>query len=263
MRIHHLRSATFVLEAGGHHILIDPMLGGLGTLPPYSLIRHKPLRNPTVGLPTNASSILGRVTHALITHCQKWGIGLLAHTDHLDRPGMNWLRQRQIPVACMKGDAAHLERNGIRVDLRLEFGRPTPWLGGSITAVHAQHGHGLIHHLMANGAGYFIQLPGEPSIYISGDTVLTSEVEHALAELKPDIAVVAAGGAQMDVGGPILMSLEEVVAFASKAPGRVVANHLEALNHCPTTRSQLRLALDARGLLDRTLIPEDGETLDL
>lgn len=28
MKIHHLRSATFVIESGEHYILIDPMLGG-------------------------------------------------------------------------------------------------------------------------------------------------------------------------------------------------------------------------------------------
>lgn len=62
---------------------------------------------------------------------------------------------------------------------------------------------------MANGAGFILQLPDEPSIYISGDTVYTKDVKRALKEFRPDVAVVAAGSASLDVGPPILMSLDE------------------------------------------------------
>jgi len=41
----------------------------------------------------------------------------------------------------------------------------------------------------------------------------------------------------------------------------VIANHLEALNHCPTTRSQLKQELGNSGLLSRVVIPSDGETV--
>ncbi len=40
-------------------------------------------------------------------------------------------------------------------------------------------------------------------------------------------------------------------------------DHLEALNHCPTTRPQLRQALEDSDLLSKTHIPEDGETLTI
>ena len=115
---------------------------------------------------------------------------------------------------------------------------------------------------MANGVGFVIRLPDEPSIYISGDTVYTSAVDKALVDLQPAIAVVAAGSASLDVGGPILMPLEEVLTFARNAPGRVIANHLEALNHCPTRRARLKQALADRGLGAKVDVPEDGETLE-
>jgi hypothetical protein len=41
----------------------------------------------------------------------------------------------------------------------------------------------------------------------------------------------------------------------------VVANHLEAISHCPTTREALRDAAEMAGVADRMWIPEDGETL--
>ncbi len=84
---------------------------------------------------------------------------------------------------------------------------------------------------------------------MSGDTVLTSDVKRVLREERPEVAVVHAGGARLDVGKPILMTVDEVLEFARLAPGTIVATHLEALNHCPTTRAQLRARLAQAGLL--------------
>jgi L-ascorbate metabolism protein UlaG (beta-lactamase superfamily) len=117
--------------------------------------------------------------------------------------------------------------------------------------------------MMANGAGLHLQLPGEPSIYITGDTIYTDDVARALTELNPDITVFPAGSASLDVGGPILMPLEEILRFIQDAPGKVIANHLEALNHCPTTRSQLKQELEKRHLMSKTFIPLDGETITI
>ncbi len=261
MKIHHLRNATFVVESGDTFILIDPMLSGKSELPPFARFRHKPADNPTVALPENASQILDKVTHCLITHSQTFGLKALQHTDHLDAAGETFLGKNSIPVVCRTQDAAYLRKLGLTVETTLSYWQPEQLLGGNITAVPAKHGHGFVHYLMANGAGFHLQLPDEPSIYISGDTVFTKDVERALTELKPDIAVVAAGSASLDVGGPILMPLEEIITFARVAPNKVIANHLEALNHCPTTRTQLRQAFETNGLSSKTFVPNDGETL--
>jgi hypothetical protein len=53
-----------------------------------------------------------------------------------------------------------------------------------------------------------------------------------------------------------------VIETARAAPrATVVAVHLEALNHCPVTRAELRAAVDAAGVGARVAIPADGETL--
>jgi len=261
MKIHHLRNATFVIEAGKFHILIDPMLSEKSRLPPFAYFRHKARRNPTVSLPDNAPDILGKVTHCLMTHSQKFGNKALQHTDHLDPAGGHFLRQNNIPVFTRREDASFLQKIGCNVVGALKYWQRQHVLNGEITAIPARHGHGWIHRLMANGAGFFIQLPEEPSIYISGDTVYTKDVERVLTEFRPDIAVMAAGSASLDVGGPILMPLEELVTFVRKAPYKVIANHLEALNHCPTTRLQLKQELAQHGLLEKVFIPDDGEAL--
>lgn len=262
MKLHQLRNATFVIETGHHAILVDPMLGEKGVLPPFSWFRHTKRRNPTVSLPVNSEQVLERVTHCLITHSQTFGLRALQHTDHLDGAGEEFLKSGNVPVACHIKDRRYLGKLGLNVQTSPDYWQQEPYLGGTMILVPAEHGHGWNHHLMANGTGFFLSLPGEPSIYISGDTILTGEVGRALTELRPDISVVAAGGASLDVGPPILMSMSEVVGFVKKAPGRVVANHLEALNHCPTTRPALKQALQQENLLERTAIPEDGEVLE-
>lgn len=263
MKIHHLRNATFVIESGKYHILIDPMLSEKGALPPFARFRHKSRKNPTISLPENAPDIIGKTTHCLITHSQKFGIKALQHSDHLDDPGESFLREGNIPVITREQDATYLGKRGLNVVTSLKYWQSEPIFGGEITAIPALHGHGWVHNLMANGAGFFLQLPDEPSIYISGDTVYTKDVERALTEYRPDIAVMASGSASLDVGGPILMPLEELVTFVKNAPKKVVANHLEALNHCPTTRAQLKKELENNGLLSRVFIPRDGETITI
>ena len=263
MKIHHLRNATFVIKSGENHILIDPMLSKKCELPPFTRFRHKPRRNPTVPLPDNADRILKDVTVCLITHSQKFGIKALQHTDHLDSSGEDFLKRRNIPVVTGFKDSPNLKKIGLNVEGSLSYWEPVAFLGGKITAVPAIHGHGFINKVMANGVGFFIELPEEPSIYVSGDTVYTKDVERVLKEYKPDIAVMASGSARLDIGGPILMPINELLNFVKDAQGTVVANHLEALNHCPLSRLQLRMELEKNGLLSKVLIPDDGETLTI
>ena len=46
------------------------------------------------------------------------------------------------------------------------------------------------------------------------------------------------------------------------AKAQVVANHMEAVSHCPVQRDDLRRAADDAGLGERLYIPQDGETME-
>lgn len=255
MQIQFLRSATMVIRSADHVILLDPMLADQGAMSSFTVIRHKARKNPLVPLPPGTDRLLAEVNGALVTHCQR------GHVDHLDKAGMAFLAAGRIPTWCRPADARFLKKKGL--DARAVSMEPRQdFLGGHITLVPAVHGHGWIGRMMGPGVGFFIELPGEPSLYVAGDTVMTDHVRNALTELKPDIAVVAAGNASIDVGKPILMSLDEVIEFARLAPGRVVANHLEALNHCPVTREDVRRAATAAGLGQKIEIPDDGQQID-
>jgi L-ascorbate metabolism protein UlaG (beta-lactamase superfamily) len=256
MRITQLRNATIIVHIGPYNILVDPMLARKDALPPLRLLDGRRLRNPTVELPANVNAALEVVTHCLITHCQK------GHFDHLDRAGKHWLRERQVQVICTPHDSEHLRKRGLNVlSLPAGHAESQPFLGGTIRTVRCTHGLGLVGALMEHGVGYLIDMPDEPSVYLSGDTVLTEEVRAFVQRHQPQVCVVPAGGARFDLGGDIIMGVDEVIEFARIAKGRVVANHLEALSHCPVRRDELgRAALNA-GLGSRLCIPEDGETI--
>ena len=51
MNIQQVRNATIIIEYGGKKILIDPMLGKKGCMPPFPFSRNQHLRNPLHELP--------------------------------------------------------------------------------------------------------------------------------------------------------------------------------------------------------------------
>lgn len=255
MHITQIRNATVLLEfrVGGHDIalLVDPMLAPAGGLPSLRYLGGPRRRNPLVPLPETAAPALERVTHALITHCQK------GHFDHLDRAGRRFLRERGLPVVCMPDDADWLSARGLQARPLAGLQRQ-PLLGGFVTPIPCLHGRGWVGRLMAHGAGYLIEMPGEPSVYVAGDTVLHEPVRHCLAVLKPDIAILPAGGARFDLGGEILMDAAELAEAARLFGGQLVVNHLEALDHCPVSREEVRQR--AAFLGERLWVPQDGES---
>src|SRR5687767_9801257 len=93
----------------------------------------------------------------------------------------------------------------------------------------------------------------------AGDTVLYDAVEDVLDAHRPDVVVVNASGARFTGGEPIVMDADDVVATARRAPdARIVAVHLDAINHCLQTRADLHQRLHEEHLTDRVTVPEDG-----
>jgi len=252
MKVTHVRNATLVIETDDKVILVDPMLGKKGTAgPPFTLFRFKPKRNPIVDLPNNAMNIVEKTTHCLITHL---------HPDHLDKEAENFLRSKQIPIICSIKDKKILQKKGLIVSQTIEYWKESTFLGGKIQGIPAVHGYGFIAKPMGNVMGYYIELPNEKSIYLSADTIYTDDVHKTLTQMKPEISVVACGTAQLDIFQPLLMRMDDILKFIKNAPNQVIANHLEAVNHCPTGRTQLKNEVSIIGLSNKIFIPDDGES---
>ena len=194
------------------------------------------------------------MTHCLITHCQK------GHFDHLDKAGAKWLRENNIPVFCSQQDEKFLNKKGLDVYI-LSNEKSNPFFDGDISLIPCVHGRGIIGSLMAHGFGYFIQQRNEPSVYLTGDTILTDVVRLSITVNQPDVVIIPAGGAQFDLGGEIIMGLEDAMIVGEIAKHQVISNHLESLDHCPVTRNELHQEIVNRGWGNRFHIPQDGETL--
>ena len=253
MKIHHIRNATLVIEVEDKVILVDPMLGEKGEVgPPFTFFRFKPQRNPTVGMPKGAMGIIEKATHCLITHL---------HPDHLDKKAITFLHDKNIPVICSVKDEKALLKKGLNVVQVVDYWKRNDFLGGHIEGIPARHGYGFVAKPAGPVMGFYIELPHQPTVYISSDTIYTNEVGKVLKAYNPSISVLATGSAQFDIFQPLLMHMEDILRFIQDAPGKVIANHMEAVNHCPTTRNQLGKEVQAIGLIDKVLIPYDGEVM--
>jgi len=254
MKVLHVRNATMVIETNDKVILVDPMLGAKGTAgPTFTLFRYKPRRNPILDLPPNAMNVINKTTHCLITHL---------HPDHLDKEAEAFLKSKNIPVICSSKDEKTLRKRGLNVLQVVNYWETSEFLGGTIEGIPAVHGYGFIAKPMGNVMGFYIKLPQEKTMYISADTIYTTDVHKVLTEYKPDISVVASGRAQLDLFQPLLMKMEDIITFVKNAPNKVIANHLEAVNHCPITRLELEQELTNNRLIKKTVIPADGELME-
>ncbi len=252
MRLRLIRHATLVLDYAGRRLLVDPMLAAAGELPPIEGTPN-PRPNPLVELPCAASEPLEGLDGMLVTHL---------HFDHFDDPAAALL-PRALPLLCQPPDVGYLKsREGF--EAVLPVAERLSWEGIAVTRTGGRHGSGALAEAMAPVSGFVLAAPGEPALYVAGDTVWCEELRDALDAHRPGVVVLNAGGARFLQGDPITMTAQEVVAVAEHAPqARIVVDHMEAIDHCLLTRAELRAAVDAAGVGERVAIPADGESLDL
>ncbi len=242
VRLTLVRNATLLLELAGRRLLVDPSLDDAGARPPVeSTPNQRP--NPLVPLPFPAEEIVGGLDAVIVTHL---------HRDHLDATGERLL-PRDVPVFCQPEDEERLRALGLdarHVDAELG------WDGWRLTRTGGHHGTGEIGEALAPVSGFVLRAPGEPVLYLAGDTIWCAEVETAIREHEPRVVVVNGSGARFLQGDPIVMTGDAVAEVAARVP-TVVVVHLEAINHGLETRADVRARVPA------ALVPEDGETLEL
>jgi L-ascorbate metabolism protein UlaG (beta-lactamase superfamily) len=246
MHLRLIRNATLRLEVDGQQILVDPMLDPAGARPPVEDTEND-RRNPLVELPEPPEVVVAGIDAVLITHL---------HRDHFDDTAAELL-PKDVPVLCQPEDAERLRGRGFH-DVR-PVERSERLDGIELTRTPARHGSGATAEAMAPVCGYLLRDSAGRKLYIAGDTVLYEAVEAVLEQHEPDVIVVNASGARFRGGDPIVMDADDVVAVARRAPdARVVAVHLDAINHCVQGRADLHQVLHEQGLTERVTVPEDG-----
>ena len=247
MEIRLIRHATLLVTFHGRRLLVDPMLADPGTAPP---IANSPNQhpNPLVPMPVPAGDVVAGVDAVLVTH---------THRDHWDDAAAAAL-PKSLPLFGQPEDAEKFRGAGF-TDIRT-VRDVAEWDGIAIRRTGGQHGRGEVARRLAPVSGFVLRAADEPTLYIAGDTIWCPEVEQALRESDPPVSILNAGGAQFLEGGPITMTADDVAAVARAAPAtRIVAVHMEAINHCIVRRADLAAALERAGLAARVAIPRDGE----
>lgn len=251
MRLQLWRHATVLIEFAGKRLLLDPVLAKKGSRPPIPSTANLRL-NPLVGLPfpqAELGSRLATLDAVLVTH---------RHGDHLDPCAARALPHDK-PAFCQPDDAESLHRDGF-TDAQ-PIAETIAWDGISITRTDGQHGLGRAD--LGPVSGFMLRAESEPTLYITGDSVMCAEVEEALSAHRPDVILAFAGGAQLPFGKTITMDVEDLSAVRAMCPeAEIVVVHMEAFNHCGLKREALRDAAAAGSWLARLHVPDDGEWLE-
>lgn len=255
-----IRNATVKITYGGTTFLVDPMLAKKGAYPGFADTYRSNLRNPLVDLPESTDAVLKGVDAVIVTH---------THLDHWDDAAVKAL-PKDIPLFAQHDADAKLIRSQGFTNVRVlegeaEFG------GVKITKTGGQHGTDKMYavtsvaEFLGQAMGVVLQAPGYKTLYLAGDTIWRNEVDDTIKQFNPDIIVLNAGMAKLTkFDGAIIMGKEDVLR-ASKADehAKIVATHMDAINHMSQTREELRAFVKEHGIEKRVEIPEDGAKLDL
>jgi len=246
-----VRNATLIIHYGGHKILVDPMLSAKGAIESWADIA----RNPTVDIQMPMQQITDSVDLVLVSH---------THADHFDDAANNILK-KSIKIINQPADKIFFSSKGYINAETLE--NQTKWDNISIERINGEHGSGKVLEMMGKTSGFVLSAKNEPTIYIMGDAIWTDRIKENIKRIKPDIIVVNSGGAQIKgfENVPIIMDEKQVMQLiSSSGKAKILAVHMDALDHCRTTRLTLSEEAKKNGVgKNKLVIPKDTEIFTL
>lgn len=250
MEIQLIRHATLLVSFAGRRLLVDPMLGAEGTMDPVRNATPE-TRIPMRPLPLDGEelkALLAGIDAVLVTH---------THQDHWDAAAVDLIAHERT-VFCQPPDRDRIIGAGFTDVRPVDHG--LGWDGIDLVRMSGHHGTGEIERAMGPVSGFILGAPGEPTLYLAGDTIMCAEVETAIQDHRPAATVVNTGAARFLTGDPITMTATEVEAVAALDPTMaVVAVHMDTVNHCHLTRTALREHLGQSPVGSQVVVPEDGD----
>ena len=252
MKIQFIRHATALIVMENKKILVDPMLGDIGTESPYPLTANR-VKNPMIPLPVEKDSLLKDIDAVLITHY---------HPDHFDREAENTLPKDML-IFCQPGDDEILKVKGFTnvqaIENKTEFGEL------SITRFPVNHGEGIWQEPMGKSSSFYIEGNIETkneSVFITGDAIFDELLETGLKETQANLIVANAGAAQFIIGKPITLTSDALNGITQLLPDtRIIAVHMDAINHCKLTKDKLKKYIAEENLAKNIDVPNEGDVL--
>ncbi|MGP4040944.1 MBL fold metallo-hydrolase [Gracilibacillus sp. D59] len=250
MQIQQIRNATLVVNYAGKKFLVDPFLADKGTYPPLPDSARQDQKNPLVDLPTSVDHIIEDIDAVIVTHL---------HLDHWDDTAKEVLPKDIKLFAQNEEDATDIRSTGFTNVEVLQA--DTVFEDIQLVKTKGEHGRGEILKFAGLVCGVIFKHVHEKTLYIAGDTVWYDGVQQEIKTHQPEIIVVNAGDNQFLEGGSLVMGKEDVYQVNQAAPNaKIIASHMEAVNHWTLSREELRNFVDEKGISSNVLVPEDGES---
>ncbi|AJD92869.1 hypothetical protein JMA_35520 [Jeotgalibacillus malaysiensis] len=249
MNIQLIRNATLIVHYAGKKFLVDPFLGDKGAYPPFQNAESLE-NNPLVELPISLDEIVKDVDAVILTHL---------HLDHYDEAAKHALPKDLKIFVQNEEDLEKVKEDGFS---HLEILTQNSSFGGiRLAKTVGEHGRGDILKKLGHVSGVVFKHESEKTLYLAGDTVWYKGVEKEISQHEPDIIVANAGDNQFLEGGSLVMGKDDVYETAKAAPNaKIVAVHMEAVNHWTLSREDLRAIAEEKGFSGRLYVPEDGES---
>ncbi len=227
------------------------MLSGVGEMRPVPS-RANRKRNPLIPLPVAINNLIKDTDAVLLTHY---------HFDHFDKTALKIL-PKNIPIFCQPGDDKKLKSRGfINVMPVID---EIEWESISFKRFPANHAEGVfLNKLMGKSSSYYIQ-KGSGSIFITGDAILDELLLYSLEQTKPELIIANAGSAGFLWGKPITLTAGSLKKITQLLPlSKIIAVHMNAINHCMLTKEDLKNFLIKENLATNIYIPDEGEAFAL
>lgn len=250
-----IRNATVKINYGGKVFLVDPMFAPKDAYKGFEGTLNSHLNWPRVELPFSTNEILKDVDAVIITH---------THLDHLDEAAIKAIPKDILMFSQDEKDKAYLEKAGFQnVEIMTKnssFGDVKLSITGGLHG--SQELVSKYKEKLGEVSGVVFSAKNEKTIYLAGDTVFNKDVEDVIKNYNPEIIILNSGDAQLGDGSSILMTKEEVLATHKVAPkAKIIAVHMEAVNHSALSRYELKEYSKQKGMEDFVFIPKDGESL--
>ena len=254
----HVRNATARIEYAGSVFLVDPFLADKGAYPGFEGTPNSDKRIPLIDIAEPASEVIKGIDAVILTH---------THLDHWDESAQKIL-PKDIPFFVQNaGDARTIRERGFTNVM--VAGKNTPFKNVRISRTSGQHGPDALYSVPAmaeiagDAMGFILQSDGVKTLYVVGDTIWMPYVDVALETYKPEITVMNTGYAVLSgFDGSLIMGKDDILHMYNAMPeAKIIAVHMDAVNHTMTSSDEVREFVKAHSLGDRVYIPREGETL--
>jgi len=256
MKLTQIRNATQLLTFGGKRFLIDPMLAEKEAWPGFAGSVRSHIRNPMVALPVDIATLLD-VDAIIVTH---------THPDHWDDAAAALVPKAMRIYVQNEADAQLLRSQGFS-NLHI-LSDATRFDDIELIKTDCQHGsdaayaHPQLAERLGESSGVVFRHPAEKTLWLAGDSIWIPSIASTLRQFSPDVVILNTGWAHLLEFGPIIFGKEDILKTHQIVPeARIVATHMEAVNHCLTTRKEVLEYAQDNLIGSLVSAPADGESL--